>query len=70
MLTSVLVLQQVSDKGLASLALLEHLESLSLISCNNVTDKGLNCLKSGCKALQVQHSFMHVYAEFIFYRLS
>ena len=65
MLTSVLGFQQVSDKGLASLALLEHLESLSLISCNNVSDNGLNCLKSGCKALQVQLFFLLVNAEFV-----
>lgn len=64
MLTFVLFLEQVSDKGLASLALLENLECLSLISCNNVTDMGLNCLRSGCKSLQVLQSFVHPHAEF------
>ena len=51
---SVLVVVQVSDRGLSFLAGLEHLEYLSLISCNNVSDNGLNWLRSGCKSLQVR----------------
>lgn len=51
---------QVSDLGLSSLAGLDHLEKLSLISCNNVSDVGLNYLRQNCKALRVRHTYQSI----------
>jgi hypothetical protein len=49
---------QVTDKSLALLATLDHLQNLSLMACNSVNDTALVCLKNGSRSLQVWQSFL------------
>ncbi|KAJ7297284.1 hypothetical protein O6H91_Y016500 [Diphasiastrum complanatum] len=41
----------VTDEGLAAVASLSYLENLHLVSCNNISDRGLDYLRAGCKML-------------------
>ncbi|KAJ7553334.1 hypothetical protein O6H91_06G093900 [Diphasiastrum complanatum] len=42
---------EVTEKGLASITILDSLKDLNLVACNNVDDNGLEYLRSGCKTL-------------------
>ncbi|KAJ7546630.1 hypothetical protein O6H91_08G047700 [Diphasiastrum complanatum] len=42
---------EVTDKGLASITILDSLKDLNLVACNNVDDTGLEHLRNSCKTL-------------------